>query len=106
MIELVTSLLAQDKVSPEQAASILQQMLPPSALSSLQAHLNTPRSSLDDAAGAPRPQAYRCCARGCTFGPGPGWAGLAGRLCTCGEPVVLHPSRFRCPTLALVHVSP
>ena len=49
VIELVTSLLSQDKVSPEQAASILQQMLPPTALSSLQAHLNTPRASLDEA---------------------------------------------------------
>ncbi len=36
MIELVTSLLAQDKVSPEQAANILQQMLPPDTLSQLQ----------------------------------------------------------------------
>ena len=54
VIELVTSLLAQDKVSPEQAASILQQMLPPTALSSLQAHLNTPRASLDDT------RCYRC----------------------------------------------
>lgn len=36
MIELVTSLLAQDKVSAEQAASILQQMLPSDALSHLQ----------------------------------------------------------------------
>lgn len=36
VIELVTSLLAQDKVSPEQAANILQQMLPPDTLSQLQ----------------------------------------------------------------------
>ena len=49
MIELVTSLLAQDKVSPEQAASILQQMLPSETLSHLQAHLNTPRASIEEA---------------------------------------------------------
>ncbi|PRW44495.1 Zn-finger CCCH type isoform A [Chlorella sorokiniana] len=48
VIELVTSLLAQDKVSPEQAANILQQMLPPDTLSQLQAHLNTPRASMDE----------------------------------------------------------
>lgn len=48
MIELVTSLLAQDRVSPEQAASILQQMLPPDALNTLQARLNTPRGSMED----------------------------------------------------------
>ncbi|PSC70828.1 coiled-coil domain-containing 94-like protein isoform A [Micractinium conductrix] len=47
VIELVTSLLAQDKVSAEQAASILQQMLPSDALSHLQAHLSTPRASRD-----------------------------------------------------------
>lgn len=36
VIELVTSLLAQDKVSPEQAANILQQMLAPNSLNQLQ----------------------------------------------------------------------
>lgn len=45
VIELVTGLLAQDKVTPEQAATILQQMLPPGTLSQLQAHLTTPRGA-------------------------------------------------------------
>ena len=49
MIELVTSLLAQDRVSPDQAANILQQMLPPDALQTLQSRLNTPRGSMEDA---------------------------------------------------------
>ncbi len=47
VIELVTGLLAQEKVTPEQAATILQQMLPPGTLSQLQAHLTTPRASED-----------------------------------------------------------
>lgn len=82
MIELVTTLLSQDKVSPEQAASILQQMLPPSALSHLQLHLNTPRSSLEAEGMAPRPQAYRCARaqagrQAASSGlRGLGWAGL------------------------------
>lgn len=45
VIELVTSLLAQEKVTPEQAATILQQMLPPGTLNQLQAHLTSPRPS-------------------------------------------------------------
>lgn len=50
----MTSLLAQDRVSPEQAASILQQMLPANALNTLQARLNTPRGSMEEA------RCYRC----------------------------------------------
>eukprot|EP00887_Chlorella_sp_A99_P005027 scaffold4.g5027.t1 len=45
VIELVTSMLAQDKISPPQAASILQQMLPAAALHSLQTQLTTPRAA-------------------------------------------------------------
>lgn len=42
MIELVTTMLSQDKISAQQAASILQAMLPNSALSLLQSHLLAP----------------------------------------------------------------
>ncbi|EFN55206.1 hypothetical protein CHLNCDRAFT_134430 [Chlorella variabilis] len=59
VIELVTSLLAQDRVSPEQAASILQQMLPPDALNTLQARLNTPRGSMEDVRCYSDPLGYR-----------------------------------------------
>jgi hypothetical protein len=55
VVDTVTSMLAQDRITPPQAAAILQQLLPPAAMAALHARLGAEAAAAAGFAPAPAP---------------------------------------------------
>lgn len=110
VVELVTGMLSQDKISAAQAASILQAMLPASTLNLLQSHLLAPATpSADDLHAVLRANSdpVQVCVWVCGLEKGQWVAGLQhqGAGC-CQAGVPRHSDRDGCGSCDVLHPRP